>query len=286
MSKDIKCIFSVARSEYVKWITNPRVIVVGVLLVFMKTLAIEPLLERADKIGEKIDILEPFAAIGNSGMLVMLIPCVFMVLISDYPKMTGNTLYFVKRTGKKNWFIGQMLFVFFAIISFLTVILLGSVLMSQGSFTGNWSDVVTKYNAMFPDESGNFTSQLLPSNLYNQIPLITSVFQTIGLMTVYMLIISMIIYFFKLIHIQSFGLLAAVFVVAGGVVTCSLKSKLMWLFPMANTIVWLHYDIILDELNVPIWYTYAYFAVILSVLTIANAIAVKHLEFINIEQVE
>ncbi len=286
MSKDIKCIFSVARSEYVKWITNPRVIVVGVLLVFMKTLAIEPLLERADKIGEKIDIFEPFAAIGNSGMLVMLIPCVFMVLISDYPKMTGNTLYFVKRTGKKNWFIGQMLFVFFAIISFLTVILLGSVLMSQGSFTGNWSDVVTKYNAMFPDESGNFTSQLLPSNLYNQIPLITSILQTIGLMTVYMLVISMIIYFFKLIHIQSFGLLAAVFVVAGGVVTCSLKSELMWLFPMANTIVWLHYDIILDELNVTMGYTYAYFAVILSVLTIVNAIAVKHLEFINIEQVE
>lgn len=286
MSKDIKCIFSVARSEYVKWITNPRVIVIGVLLVFMKTLAIEPLLERADKIGEKIDIFEPFAAIGNSGMLVMLIPCVFMVLISDYPKMTGNTLYFVKRTGKKNWFIGQMLFVFFAIISFLTVVLLGSVLMSQGSFTGNWSDVVTKYNAMFPDESGNFTSQLLPSNLYNQIPLITSILQTIGLMTVYMLVISMIIYFFKLIHIQSFGLLAAVFVVAGGVVTCSLKSELMWLFPMANTIVWLHYDIILDELNVPMWYTYAYFAVILSVLTIGNAIAVKHLEFINIEQVE
>ncbi|MBQ8180504.1 MAG: hypothetical protein IJ010_00820 [Ruminococcus sp.] len=286
MSKDIKCIFSVARSEYIKWITNPRVIVIGVLLVFMKTLAIEPLLERADKIGEKIDIFEPFAAIGNSGMLVMLIPCVFMVLISDYPKMTGNTLYFVKRTGKKNWFIGQMLFVFFAIISFLTVVLLGSVLMSQGSFTGNWSDVVTKYNAMFPDESGNFTSQLLPSNLYNQIPLITSILQTIGLMTVYMLVISMIIYFFKLIHIQSFGLLAAVFVVAGGVVTCSLKSELMWLFPMANTIVWLHYDIILDELNVPMWYTYAYFAVILSVLTIGNAIAVKHLEFINIEQVE
>lgn len=286
MSKDIKCIFSVARSEYVKWITNPRVIVVGVLLVFMKTLAIEPLLERADKIGQKIDVLEPFAAIGNSGMLVMLMPCVFMVLISDYPKMTGNTLYFVKRTGKKNWFMGQMLFVLFAIISFLTAILLGSVLMSQGRFTGNWSDVVTKYNAMFPNEADNFTSQLLPSNLYNQIPLITSILQTTGLMTVYMLIISMVIYFFKLIHIQSFGLLAAVFVVAGGVVTCSLKSELMWLFPMANTIVWLHYDIILDELNVPMWYTYAYFAVILSTLTIANAIAVKRLEFINIEQVE
>lgn len=286
MSKDIKCIFSVARSEYVKWITNPRVIVVGALLVFMKTLAIDPLLERADKIGQKIDVFEPFAAICNSGMLVMLMPCVFMVLISDYPKMTGNTLYFVKRTGKKNWFWGQMLFMFFAIISFITIILFGSAFMSQGIFTGNWSDVVTKYNAMFPNEAGNFTSQLLPSNLYNQMPLLTSIFQTTVLMAVYMLVISMIIYFFKLIHIHSFGLIAAVFIVAGGVVTCSLKSDLMWLFPMANTIVWLHYDIILDQPDVPMWYSFAYFAVILSALTIANAIAVRRLEFINIEQVE
>lgn len=225
MSKDIKCIFSVARSEYVKWITNPRVIVVGVLLVFMKTLAIDPLLERAGKIGQNIDVFEPFAAICNSGMLVMLMPCVFMVLISDYPKMTGNTLYFVKRTGKKNWFWGQMLFMFFAIISFITIILFGSAFMSQGIFTGNWSDVVTKYNAMFPNEAGNFTSQLLPSNLYNQMPLLTSIFQTTVLMAVYMLVISMIIYFFKLIHIHSFGLIAAVFIVAGGVVTCSLNSR-------------------------------------------------------------
>ena len=46
----------------------------GVLLVFMRTLAIEPLLERAAKMGIPLNILEPFAAIGNSGMLVMLMP--------------------------------------------------------------------------------------------------------------------------------------------------------------------------------------------------------------------
>lgn len=91
-----RCIVSVARTEYLRWITNPRVIIVGVLLVFMRTLAVEPLLERATKFGEKLNILEPFAAIGNSGMLVMLMPCVFLILISDYPKMTGSTLFFIK----------------------------------------------------------------------------------------------------------------------------------------------------------------------------------------------
>jgi len=49
VNRNFKCVLSVARSEYIKWITNPRVIIVGVLLVFMRTLAIEPLLERAAK---------------------------------------------------------------------------------------------------------------------------------------------------------------------------------------------------------------------------------------------
>lgn len=281
MSRNIKCIFSVALCEYLEWIKNPRIIIVGVLLVFMKTLAVEPLLERAAKIGMKINVLEPFAAIGNSGMLVMLMPCVFMVLLSDYPKMTGNTLYFVQRTGKKNWYLGQMLFVFLAIVSFIFAILIGSVLMSGGSFTGNWSDAVTKYNAMFPNEADSFTSSLIPSNLYNQMPLIASICQTVLLMTVYMLVISMVIYFFKLIHMQSFGMLFSVFLIAGGVVTCSLKSRLMWLFPMANTIVWLHYDVILNRPEIPIWYSYAYFAVLLLILAIADFTAVKRLEFVN-----
>lgn len=120
---NIKCMFSVARSEYVKWITNPRIIIIGVLIIFMRTLAVEPLIERAEKMDLSLDILEPFAAVGNSGMLVMLMPCVFMVLVSDYPKMTGNTLFFVQRTGRWNWFAGHILFLIFTVFSFLLIVL-------------------------------------------------------------------------------------------------------------------------------------------------------------------
>lgn len=286
MNKNFKCVLSVARSEYIKWITNPRVIIVGVLLVFMRTLAIEPLLERAAKMEIPLNILEPFVAIGNSGMLVMLMPCVFMVLISDYPKMTGNTLFFIQRTGRFNWFAGQVIFLFMSIISFLCVVLTGSVLLSKGEFSTTWSDVVTKYSARFPDEANSFTSSLLPSNLYNQIPLVTAILQTLALMCAYLFLLSMIIYFFKLIHIQSFGLFAAIFIVAAGVVTCTLKTNIMWSFPMANTIVWLHYEEIIGKPIVPIWYSYIYFCIAVIILVLLNLIAVKRFQFANIEQVE
>jgi len=283
---NIKCMFSVARSEYVKWITNPRIIIIGVLIIFMRTLAVEPLIERAEKIDLSLDILEPFAAVGNSGMLVMLMPCVFMVLVSDYPKMTGNTLFFVQRTGRWNWFAGHILFLIFTVFSFLLIVLIGCIFVSDGNFTGKWSDVVTKYDAFYPNEAGNFTSQLLPSNLYNQIPLIITIIQTISLMAAYLFLLTLIIYFFKLIHVQSISLLVAIFIIAAGVVTCSLKIESMWLFPMANTIVWLHYDEILNEPNFPIWYSYFYFVIAIAAFITLNSIAVKRLEFINIEQVE
>ena len=282
----LRCILAVARTEYLRWLTDPRVIIVGVLLVFMRSLAVEPLLERAVKFGEKLNILEPFVAVGNSGMLVMLMPCVFLILISDYPKMTGSTLFFIRRTGKTNWFWGQVLFLLMAIATFLLAVLVGSMLVSGGVFSDSWSNTVTKYAARFPNEADSFVSQLLPSNLYNQLSLFSAVLHTIALMTMYLFSLSLIIYFFKLIHIQSFGLFAAIFIVAAGVMTCSLKSQSMWAFPMANTIVWLHYDEILSRRNFPVWCSYAYFATAITVLLSLNACAARKLQLYNIELVE
>lgn len=258
----------------------------GILLVFMRTLAVEPLLECAVKFGGQLNILEPFVAIGNSGMLVMLMPCVFLILISDYPKMTGNTLFFMKRTGRVGWFMGQLLFLMMAILTFLMFVLIGSIFVSNGIFDSHWSDTVTKYEARFPEEAGSFASQLLPSNLYNQLSLASAVVQTLVLMFAYLFMLSLVIYFFKLIHIQSLGLLVAVFIVASGVMTCSLKAKSMWAFPMANTIVWLHYEEILSRSIFPIWCSYAYFAVFIVALFVIDLIAVKRLQLFNIETVE
>ena len=278
-------IMTIARSEYVRWITNPRIIIVGVLFVFMRTLSVEPLLERAEKMNIPLTVFEPFEAIGNSGMLVMFIPCVFLILISDYPIISGNTLLFVQRTGKLNWFLGQILFVATAILSYMGTIFLVSILISGGEFRTEWSETVRLYGAKFPEESDSFVSALLPSNLYNQIPLMTSVLQTFFLMSAYLFFLILILYLFKLMHVKSAGLIAVFIIIGLGVATCSLKTSVMWYFPMANTIIWLHYTEILREPIVPIWWSYFYFAAGITALFTANIIALKKLQFTNIEQV-
>lgn len=279
MGDSLRKIWGVARTEFVGWITNPRVIILGVLLIFVKGLAIDPLTARAEKFGDTMIVFEPFIAVGNSGALTLFIPLVFLVLFSDYPKLGGNSLFYISRTGKKNWLCGQILFLIMAIAAFLAAIFAASILFSGGHFGIEWSEAVRKYAAVFPDEAYNFDSQLLPSNLYNQIPMMTALWQTSVLLAMYLLSLALIIYMLKMLLSSSVGLAGALLVMAIGTATTSLYSPIKWAFPMANTIIWLHYEEILSEPIYPMWASFAYFGGLLAALIIGNFVALRRLKF-------
>lgn len=280
----IRAIWNTARCEFIKLITNPRIIIVGIMLVFIKTLVIEPLVGRAEKYGEPLNILEPFIAVGNSGKLVMFMPCVFLILISDFPIMGGNTLFFIKRTGKLNWFLGQILSIIMSIFTYIAVIFTSCLIMGKGVWSNHCSNSITKYEAAFPQESGNFVSQLLPSNLYNQIPIVTAAIQTIILLSMYFFLLSLILCMLKMLYLRTAGLFTVFLVIGCGVMTCSIKAPAMWIFPMANSIIWLHYKEILREPITPVANSFVYFAVIITVIFIANLVVLRRLQFINTEQ--
>ena len=279
MRENLRKIWGVARTEFVGWVTNPRVIILGVLLIFIRTLAIDPLTARAERFGDTMIVFEPFIAVGNSGALTLFIPLVFLVLFSDYPKLGGNSLFYISRTGKTAWLCGQILFLIMAVTAFLGAIFAASMLFSGGHFGTEWSEAVRKYAARFPEEAYNFDSQLLPSNLYNQIPMITALWQTSALLAENLLVYALIIYLLKMLFSSSVGLAGALIVIALGTVTTSLYSPIKWAFPTANAIIWLHYEEILRAEIYPMWASFAYFAVLLAALIGGNFIALKRLKF-------
>lgn len=281
-----RTIFATARTEYVKWITNPRMIIIFVMLIFIRTLAIEPLTARAEKFGQPLNILEPFIAVSNSGMLVMLIPAVFLVLMSDFPVISGNTLFFVKRTGRTNWLLGQLLFALMSIVTYVFSVFAMTILFSLGNsrFGTDWSEATRLYGTKFPDERDSFVSQLLPSNLYNQVDIIPTILHTCALMVLYLFVLSLILFVFKMLKLRGAGLFTGMAVIAAGVATTSLKTSPMWFFPMANTIIWLHYTEILREPIKPVWYSYAYFGVVIAVLLAAAWIVLKKANFYTVEE--
>ena len=276
---NLRKIWGAARTEYVNWITDPRIIILGVLMIFIKTLVIDPLSARADKFGDTMIIFEPYIAVGNSSALLLFMPLVFLILLADYPRLGGNSMFLISRTGKKNWLRGQILFLIMVITTFIAAIFTASILFSGGHFATEWSEAVRKYTARFPNEAYSFDSLLLPPNLYNQIPLITAVWQTSILLGAYLLALSLIIYLVKILYGGPAGLAAAVVVMALGTVTASLSSRIMWALPAANTILWYHYTNIFSEPVYPVWASFLYFVALLAALTTGCFTALKRLKF-------
>lgn len=277
MGRNLKKIWSVAFTEWLKWICNPRMILVPMLILYIYTFAVEPLMARSTKMNSPLNLLEPLIAIGNSGQLALIMPIVFMNLMGDFPKIDGCTMFMISRTGRKNWFYGQLLFAVMSIVTYLGAIYIATtaLIMNKTFLANGWSMVVKKFNVLFPEEAFGFASELVPGNLYNHMTPFSAAIQTYALMFMYLLIISLIILLFNLKNKKVIGFAVAVGIIVAGTLLCSVKSDAMWVFPMANAITWLHFtDIYKDEIF-PVYYSYIYFGIITAILLMLNIFAVR-----------
>ena len=270
-------VLSVAVTEFRRIFINPRILTAGMLLVFTYNLVITELLLRADKTGLPVNVAESFVAVGSSGMLLMFLPSVFMILISDFPDMGAHLLYSVHRTGRLSWLFGMLLAALLSAAAYVGGMLAACCLMtaSKGFWGFEWSETVTKYLSMFPEDQFTLMSEFLPSNLYNQMNFSYALLHTALLLILYLFLLSLVIIFFRICGMKVAGIAASFGVIAAGVLTTAIQTEAMWAFPMANTITWLHYDTALSEPVKPMYQSYIYFGVLIAVGIAANVIAVK-----------
>lgn len=267
---------AVAITEIRRIFLDARLLTVGMLLIFIYNLVVKELFERADKTGLPVNAAECFIAVGSSGVLLFL-PSVFLILISDHPNMGSHTLYTIHRAGRLKWLFGEIFGALVSTIIYVIGMLAACCVMTapKGFWGLEWSDTVTKYASMFPDERFTLMSQYLPSNLFNQMSLSGALIHTLLLLILYLFSLTLMITFFRILGMRAAGIAAAFGVVAAGVLTCAIKTDAMWAFPMANTVTWLHYDTALREPIVPMYVSYIYFGAFIALGMIANIIAIK-----------
>lgn len=275
-----KCM-SFAKIEYMKWICDARMCVAFIFLVFIYEFAVEPLLYNASLMGEyKINLFEPFVAIANSGAILLILPITFLVLIADFPKIDSNAMLCILRIGRKNWLFGQLIKLAMMIVSFLFLIFTGSTIpVLSRCFVGNqWSSVATQFHIMFPDKTANFGSLLLPENLYNQMSVTSACLKSYLFLFLYLYIIGLILLLFSIIKRKMPGFVLCGSVISLGAALCSIKTRLMWIMPMAHSIVWLHYTKYYREPVVSIELSFLYFGIILIVLAACCIVSMRKFE--------
>lgn len=80
----------IAQAEFRQWLRSSRIIILFVMLVFVNVQVIGPLRQCKMLMGEMLSIPEAFVALGNSGVILLIIPILFLVLMADFPQRTGN----------------------------------------------------------------------------------------------------------------------------------------------------------------------------------------------------
>lgn len=282
MSKfNLKNSLSCAWVEFVKWVVDARMIIVLCLCVFIYSFAVEPIKANAELMGEPMNTLEPFIATLNSGMILLVIPLGFLTLISDFPKIDGSTIFYIFRIGKKSWLCGQIMRLLLMTAAYLLAIFaVPFVSVFTIGFTGEeWSLVATNFAAKFPEQSGNFGVQLLPENLYSQMTLLTAFVESTLFVIAYLFSLGMILLAFSIAKRKTAGIVVCGLVIALGAALCSINTKLMWVFPMAHSIVWLHYTEFLRKPIFPVFYSAIYFAAIIAVALIFCIASLKRFDY-------
>lgn len=206
------------------------------------------------------------------------VPALFLVLLADFPQKGGIDFFYQMRTSKRKWILGQMLFAVEASI-FLTVFLVVSsmvMLLGCGKWMTGFSHAVTHYSAVFPERTGDYILQLFPENLYQQLTLAEAFGHTALLMFLYFLLLALILLLASLFNQKYAGLLADTVLIILGTVSTSVKADWMWLFPMAQSIPWVHYEKYLSKPIFPIAGSYLYLCVICAALAAASLAAARH----------
>ena len=279
--------FSCAKTEYIKWVCDARMVILGVLLIFIYNFAIQPLLQNAEKMNEPLNMLEPFIAVANSGAVLMIIPLVFMTLIADFPKIDNNTVFYIMRIGRRNWLTGQIIKLVMMAASYLAVIFVGSVvpMLTRGFWYNGWSNVVTNFKNVFPEQSMNFGVQLVPENLYNQLTVFEAAVKSYLLVFAYLMIIGLILLALSLIKHKTLGFVSCGAVIALGTAFCSIKTSLMWTMPMANSIIWLHFTKYFRVPEVSITFSVVYLVTFVLALIVFCYIMIGRFNYDNVSEI-
>lgn len=274
----MKTAFLCAKTDFCKWLFNARIIILAALAVFIYVFAVEPLKANAELMDKPLNALEPYIAALNSGSLLLIIPLGFLAVSSDFPKIDGSVMFGLIRTGRANWFCGQIINLLMMSVAYLLFIFAASVIPAAGFWGTEWSEVAIDFSREFPEYSQNYGALLLPKNLFNHLSLINAVVQSTVFVFVYLILLGMIMMCFTILGKKAVGVIICGSLITVGSTLCSIRAEIMWALPMANSVVWLHYTEFRREPAYPIWCSWIYFAGIILFLLFFCLIRLKRFD--------
>ncbi len=261
---DLQRIRQTTLNEMTFWIRSSRVIVFGVMIIFIHIQIIVPLETLSERMNSPVSCFEAFLALTNSGLILLIIPVLYLVIMAEFPVRGSAEYFFQMRSKKRLWVIGQLFFAFISAVCTVCILMITAVGMSLpfGNISWEYSYAATHYVSFYPENSNDYISSLIPLNLFQQLTFTEAMVHTFLLLSLNLFMISLIILFASVMNRKLIGLIADAVMIILGTITCSGNFSTKWLFPMAHSISWYHYEEYLSQPVMDLKISYIYFLAI------------------------
>lgn len=253
----VRTCFKIALLEWQNVFYSTKILILAIMCIFLKVQIIDTIINAAVEMDGKVSIIEPFAAICNSPVVLLIVPILFFTMMSDFPKENAVSKFVGIRTNTLLWVIGEMLFVIVSSVTMVVFLFAASVIMTAKyvSFTFTYSDVVAKYMITFPDRENDYFMNLFRRQMYNQLELKDTVLYSCSLMLLLFILFGMIMLFASIINVKMAGIVLNCVILISGV----FDSVIKWHFPLPHTILMYHFREYLSKPIMELKYSYLYF---------------------------
>ncbi|MBE5936788.1 MAG: hypothetical protein E7265_02025 [Lachnospiraceae bacterium] len=231
---NLKCIWRVAKNEYINFILNPKIIILAVVYLIIEKMIIMPIITASDYMNQPVNLFEIPIATVNSSLGLLLILISYIVLISPFPRINDNIPFCIFRAGRKNWVLGEILFQFISGFTYAAIIAVATTLrgITRAYMVNGWSLVITDYDK----------KQLIPVNLYYQMTPYKAFFLSYLLLFLLLLFCGLLflagcLYSKKLL----FFFIQCAHIIAGCGIMVT-ESSAMWFFPVCHGMLLMHYQ--------------------------------------------
>lgn len=139
---NVRQIWAAAAGNFNRWRSNPRIIITFGLAFVLCFLLSSKAVNFAHEYKTTMQIVEPFVWTFGDANSILLSSLLLLMLFADMPFITPATPYYLTRTSRRAWLLGQVLYIVLATVIYLTFILVAtSLLCMADSFIGNmWSE--------------------------------------------------------------------------------------------------------------------------------------------------
>lgn len=134
--------FSVAGYNFRQWHKNPRVAVSFALAFILCFLLSDKVVSFAESYKTTTQLLEPFIWTFGDSDSILLISLLLVFLFADMPFLSSGTPFYLMRTTRTVWLVGQVIYIAATTLFYLLFVLVSTVILCmQNSFIGNmWSE--------------------------------------------------------------------------------------------------------------------------------------------------